>query len=325
MREPWFPETAMNNVAARVMARSTTFLLLIFLLLLSTSGCAGKSPVALSSPRRESIRHNERGIAAEAKGQSQQALAEFYESLRLDSSIDNTDGVVVALVNCTRVYRHSGDTKNALSSINRAIHLVTPDSQLCAEVSFEMAQVRLLTGELSAASEWALKSVLADTGVTHAMRINLLARILYLQGQLPDAERRVLEALSLAGNAAMRHEEANSYRILGDIQCAGKRYVTATESYNKALGIDKILGKSSKIAIDLRGLAMVAAAQNNLDLTLDMYKRAFTVSSSYGDLAGAAEILLEMARIHATRGEKELSTRLLNERDMLLKSRHGAP
>jgi tetratricopeptide (TPR) repeat protein len=246
----------------------------------------------------EAINHNQRGIKAEEKGKISLALEEFSESLRINSSIENTEGIIVALVNSSRVYRHNGDAKAALAMIKGAIPLVKPHSPLYSEVAFEMAQVMLFTGELNEASGWAARAAEAEIGAQRGMRFNLQARILYLNGNLPEAEKLVLEALSLNRSASDRVEEANSLRLLGDILAVTNRQVDAAESYNQALAIDKNLGRSRKIAADLRALALLSLSQNDPDQALVYYQRAFAVSSGGGDHSGAADDQLKMSRIN---------------------------
>ena len=316
--------TAMNDclekARVRVAMRRVYSLFCCSLLFQVMAGCAGTSPAVLSKSQADMIRHNRSGIKAEAAGESRQALEEFSKALRLGRSIENKDGIIVAMVNSSRVYRRSSDAKAALAMIEGAIPLVTPTAPLYPEVAFEMAQVKLLSGELNEASGWASRAVDADNGAQRGMRINLLARILFLRGNVNEAEVKAREALRLNRENALNEEEANSLRLLGDIFAAGVRYAEARESYNLALVIDKSLGKSRKIAADIRSLARLSLAQNDPDQALVFYNRAFTVSSAGGDRSGAAEDLLQMSRIHEQRGEKEQSERLLMERDTILKS-----
>lgn len=296
-------------------------LFFMFFLLLSMPGCAGKPSAVLSSLQMEAIRNNQRGIKAEANGDSLQAVEAFMEALRISRSIENNDGVIVALVNSSRVYRHIGDAKAALAMINSAIPLVVLPSPLFTEVAFEMAQLKLLSGDLDEASQWASKAVVAENGAKLGMRINLLARIFYLKGNLIEAETKVRKALLLNRENNLRGEEANSLRLLGDIQATGKQPTESAKSYSQALVIDKALGKSRKIATDIRGLAHLSLLHNDLDQALGFYKRAFAVSISCGDQSGAAEDLLKMSQIHKQHGEIEHADRLLAERENILRQK----
>ncbi len=312
----------MNNVfctgRARALKRAGSALACT-VLLLAVVCCAGNPAVPMSSARMEAIRHNQRGIKAEAEGRSPQALLEFTESLRINRAIENSEGIVVALVNSSRVHRHNGDAVAALAAINGAIPLALPQSPLYFEVTFEMAQVKLALGEVAVAYEWALKATGAEDTLQRGMKKNLVARILYLKGNLTEAEAAVRDALSINREAGMRDEEANSLRLLGDILIGSKRSAEAGQFCDQALAIDKAAGKSRKIAADLRCLAAMSVSLNDPDQALAFYQRAFAVSSADNDRAGAAGDLLVMSRIHAGKGEKEHSERLLAERDLLLK------
>ena len=307
-----------NCVAGCGVARMGSLSVFV-LLLFCMAGCAGTSPVILPANQAAALRHNQRGVKAEATGDHAQALEEFSEALRLSRAIEHTEGIVVALVNSSRVQRHNGDVNAALALINRALPLVAPREPLYPEVAFEMAQVMVLAGESGNALEWAAKSVDADAGDQRGMRINLLARILYRNGTMAEAETRAREALLLNSQHGLRDEEANSLRLLGDLLTAEKRYGEAAESYNRALAIDKDRGASRKIAADMRGLARLSLTQNDTGQALGFYQRACAVSSAGGDRSAAADDLLNMSGIHEKRGEKELAERMLSERDRLLK------
>lgn len=307
----------MNDTVSKGLVRGCA--VFVSFCLFFAAGCAGKPPVAPSVLQMEANRYNRRGIKSEARGESLQALEAFSEALRINSSIENSEGIVAALINSSRVHRHNGDAKAALAMITRAIPLVARQAPLYAEVAFEMAQVKLLSGESGAAAEWAATAVNAETGAKHGMRINLLARILFLGGNLPEAESKTRQALLLNREEGRRDEEANSLRMLGDIMASGERRGEAAEFYYQALAIDKELGKSRKVAADLRALARMALAQEDQGAALAFYQRSFAVSSAGGDRSGAADDLLQMALISEQRGEKEQADRMRGERDKLLK------
>jgi len=133
-----------------------------------------------------------------------------------------------------------------------------PLAPLYPEVAFEMAQVQLLSGDLNASSEWASNAVAADTGSQRGMRINLLARILFLKGKLTEAEIKVREALLLNRENGLRGEEANSLRTLGDIQSAGKAPRRSCRILQPSPRNRQNSWQDRKIAADLRALAALA-------------------------------------------------------------------
>lgn len=287
---------------------------------LLAAGCGGNAAPRLSSAQLQAINHNQRGIRLEARGDHELALEEFSAALRLNAAIDNRDGAVVALVNSARVNRLQRNLTQARSHIDRAIAMAPPDSDLFPEVAFEKARIFLASGNPDEAGEWARTSVTADKGENRGRRLNLLARIVFQQGNVAEARQTASEALKLNREHGQRAEEANSLRLLGDIHSARKRAREAAASYSEALKIDKELGKSGKIAADLRGLARQSAAADNREEGERYWQRAYEVSVAGGDLSAAAGDLLELARLRERSGDKPGAERLLAERDRLLKS-----
>ena len=293
--------------------------LLPIVVLLTVAGCGGKSLAPISASRQDAIKYNLRGIKAEARGDRESALVDFNESLRINSAIENTDGMVVALVNISRVNRYKGETGAARNAVDRAIDLITPQSLLFSEVAYEKSKVSLQSKDPADAREWAVKSLSVEKGSRRGSRLNLLARILYLEERLADAEEKAKEALALARKAGLREEEANSLRLLGGIFTSAKRPGEALEAYKQALSLDKALGKSRKIASDLRGLALLHVALNEPEQTMRFYQRAYAVSLNDGDVESAAGDLLKMSQLYEKMGDKAKAERLLSERDALLK------
>ncbi|ACM21034.1 TPR domain protein [Geotalea daltonii FRC-32] len=299
--------------------RIFTFCYIVLLLLVFIGPGCSKDLPRLSGPQLEAVNHNLRGIKAEARGNHELALEEFSESLRINGSVDNTEGKLVALVNISRVNRHTGDADSALKAVNQALELVTPKSDIFSEVAFEKSSVELQLKNLAGAQEWAAKSIAAATGSKTTAATNLLARILYLGKQHDAAKEQADKALILSRNNSQTEEEANALRLLGILHSNSKRTTEALDAFGKALQLDKTLGKSRKIAADLRGIADVYAYTNSNAEAISFYGRAQSVSMNDGDRQAAAEDLLLMARLHDKMGNHKKFRQLMEERESLLK------
>ena len=301
-----------------IMKKIPVVFLLSITLSAGLTGCGGNGSSRTSATQLTAINHNQRGIKAESRGDLELALAEFTESLRINSTVENTDGMVVALVNIARVNRYKGETDAAREAINKAVPMVATVSPLFSETAFEKSMVSLQSGDFSEAEEFATKSLAAEKGGKRGSGLNLLARILYLQGHFTEARVKAEEALAHNGKMGLQEEEANSLRLLGGIFTATKRPAEALEAFNRALEMDKALGKSRKIATDLRELALLHLSMNEPVKTISFYQRAFTVSLNDGDLGASARDLEKMAQLYEKLGEKQKAERLLAERDALL-------
>jgi tetratricopeptide (TPR) repeat protein len=294
---------------------------------LFAASCGGNIASRPSSAQLQAINHNQRGIRLETQGEHERALEEFGAALRLNAAIDNRDGTMVALVNSARVHRLRGNLNEARAHIDRAIKMASPGSEIYAEASFEKALISLASDNPDEALKWASAALDADKGENRGGRLNLIARITFQRGNVEEARQMLGEALKFNQEKGKRAEEANSHRLLGDIHSALKRPQEAIISYGKALTIDKELGKSTKIADDLRGLAGQSVAAGDTGQGERYWLRAFEVSTNGGDLRGAAGDLLEIARLLAEKGDKPGAEQLLADHDRMLKSleRAGEP
>jgi tetratricopeptide (TPR) repeat protein len=266
----------------------------------------------------EAINHNTRGIKAEARGDHELALEEFGQSLRLNGALDNGEGMIVALVNMSRVHRRTGAVKAAYKAVNRALELVTPKADIFAEVAFEKSSVELQADNLPGAREWAAKAISSATDKRKAAATNLLARILHREKQYAAAGELAEQALAAARTSKQPEEEANALRLIGAVQAETNRTTEALEALGKALELDKSVGKSRKIAADLRGMADTHAAMSKNLEAISFYRRAVSVSLSDGDKVAAAEDLLRLARLYEKMGDRQRSLQLMEEREALV-------
>lgn len=281
-------------------------------------GCAGSRVQAPPRTKLEAMEHNRRGVDAQARGDREQALAEFRAALKLQTSIDNTEGMIVALVNSARTERLKGDVAAAREDVERAASLLPEGSELAAELFYEKAKVISAAGDFESAVEWALKSEAAEKGDEVGRRKNLVASLLVrrkLLDRAQDQAEKALEANRKTGSAA---EEANSLRILADIRLAQGAVEKAGGYYRQALVIDKELALGPKIASDIVGLADVAVKAGDGAGAAKLYRRAADVSVSGGDNAAAAAALERLAQLYRLQGEGGSAQRADDERKKLL-------
>ena len=291
------------------------------LALLALSGCAGTGTKPLSSTRLQAISLNQRGVEDSARGRRDDALVQFREALRLQSSIENTDGMIVALINIARTRRQQGEYPAALDSCERALALLVEPSGLAGELFFEKAKILQASGELASAGAWAERAVAAEKGGALGARLNLLAAINLRRGLYDEARGEAETALKLSREAGFPVEEANSQRILGETHLLQGRGEAAMASFGAALLLDKEAGLAGKIALDLRGLGGAAQKSGELDRAAGFYRRALEVSLSAGDLPRAAEDLQRLAELSRQKGDTALAEKLEAERKRLLKGK----
>ena len=302
--------------SGRVRAGTCLTMLLLALSALLWGGCS--TPARTSQARLEAIKHNQKGVAAELRGNQSAALEEFTEALRLHGSIENWEGMVVAQINIARTQRLRGELKSARGAVDRALSLLPESSDLAPELFFENAKIHLAAGELAAAKDWALKAAAAEKGDDLGRRLNLVCAILFRSGAPEQAREQAEMALKLNRDKAVPSEEANSLRLLGELHLAQGRADQAADCFDKSLVLDKKLGLGKKVALDLRGLGAAAAHKEDLSAA-----RALEVSRNGRDTAAVADDMAKLAELLRKSGESQLALQMEQERTKLVKSLKG--
>jgi len=269
--------------------------LVVLLTLLTLAGCfGGGSKVLRSEAQSRADTFLKRAIRAGQKGEVAEAERLLREALAVSSSIEDIPAKSVELINLARLSRLNSDLAAAMASIDAALALLTPQADFYSEAAHEKALVCLAGGDPATALSWAERSVAAEPGTSQGRRLNLVGRILVAQGEWLKAGQTVKRALEENRGDANLEERANSLRILGIVARNGKDLSGAEQLLKEALGIDKQIGASAKIASDLEELAATARAGGDLNKTARYLKRAYDVhySADRFRAAGAAQSAL---------------------------------
>lgn len=266
-------------------------------LLLLLSGCFGGSA---SKARPEvQIRAETlmiRGIRADQRGDILEAERLLTESLRLSSSIEDNPAMARAHINLARLSRLRNDTARARNTADSALALLEPGSPDYAEAAQEKAQVEL-PGDSALALAWAEKAVAAEKGTLLGRRLNLLARIQMARGDMDSAILTLKKALDENRQAELKEEEANSLRMMGILARGQQRTTDAERLLTEALEIDKRIGVSTKVAVDLEELSTTALASGAMDKAIALMRRAQEVNLGGGRSSRAAANLRALAEI----------------------------
>jgi tetratricopeptide (TPR) repeat protein len=250
----------------------------------------------------EALRHNERGVRAEARGRPDEALAEFGEALRCYRSVEDREGVAAELINISRTCRLRGNLGAAREFLAQAGEADLLPQHLAAELLFERAKLALAEGDPTTADRYVLKLRALQGEAAPAMTHNLAGMILLRLGKPQDALREATIALRLAQGAGHRVEEANAYRLLAGCHAAVGNRQQAEEAYARALALDRELANPRKIADDLRGLGEIAARYGDSDQAIAFFRRACTVSSNAGDTFSAVQDLQRIEELYRKTG-----------------------
>ena len=278
-------------------------LILCLLAAVAVCGCSSPVPIPVPPARAHALSWNKRGLEAETRGNRDGAISAFEESLRINRSIEDFDGIAVSLLNLARIHRKKMELPLAKERIEEALRIVSTGNPLFPEAAFEKAKVELALGNLRDAEDWARKTIPAEKKPYSGRMQNLLSRILLLEGKAGEALPLAIAALESNRESGERAEEANSLRLIGDITLEEGNPQGAQARYMAALEIDKELAESVKVASDLRALGAAASARGETAEAIAFYERAAQVSRGGNMPMEAKEALSELDRI------KEASSR----------------
>ncbi|OGW57845.1 MAG: hypothetical protein A2Z09_03655 [Nitrospirae bacterium RBG_16_43_8] len=121
-------------------------------------------------------------------------------------------------------------------------------------------------------------------------------------------------ALKLNRENKQKSEEANSLRLIAEINTQKGLYSEAKELYLKSLEIDKEIGDSKKIAMTFRGIGMLSLKQGHFEDAVMFYMRAYDVSSNAGDMDGTSEALDFMSDAYRKSGDEKKAVEMLEKK-----------
>lgn len=157
-------------------------------------------------------------------------------------------------------------------------------------------------------------------GAIHDLR--LMAIILNKSGFSSDSESFAIEALKLLDhleiNMATTEARIGIYNHLGKVHRALLEYEIALEYYNKTL---EIAQTPQQINIVLNNRAFVYKEQNQLELAIKEFTKAYNISLEINDKKEIARVLDNLGLVQSKLGYSEALTNMMNALDIRLKEK----
>lgn len=240
-------------------------------------GCSSSPAVQPSITESDVLISLERGLRAAEKEEFEKAEHEFLTSFNLSASIEDNNRKTIALINLARLKRLQNDLDNSAKFIESAFSVHLEEKTIEAERFHELALLEIALKQPERALKNAIQALQFQNDLLKGRERNLIVRCLMLQGKIMDALGEANQAIKENSDASLMEEWANSFRSAGIIKRILKDNETSNILLQKALKIDKELGISSKIALDLEELAQTAESANNVEEAQKYKQRAFEV------------------------------------------------
>jgi len=294
--------------------QSLILLFIIYCLLFTLTGCGGAPAQKPSNAHITASEYSQKAAKAVEKGDNEKALSYYMEALKINRSVENTEGIAVNLINMSAIYQKKGDTAKARELIGIALSMPDISAEARSEAAYEQAKIYLKEKNTAKAKEWIDRSLSLYKGPLEGAKLNLAGRIAFAEGKYDEALIIANKALTLNKENEQRTEEANSLRLMAEINAQKGLYAESKALYMKALEIDKELGNSGKIAMTLSGMGALSSKQEKYQDAITFYMRAYDVSSSAGDVDGALEALDALSDAYRKSGDEKKAEEMLKKK-----------
>ncbi|BCB96039.1 hypothetical protein JZK55_09610 [Dissulfurispira thermophila] len=249
--------------------------------------CGAKHPT-LSDAHLSAIKFNQRAELAFKKGDYKDALILYNEAIRINRSIEDIDGIAINIINMTATYRKLGDKDNAHKQIDEILNPspINYNPLHRFEAAFLKAMLYFDEKNYDKVLEWSdiALSFCQSSQCTNIGKVyNLKGRAYLEKGDVTSAISYGNKGLESNKEDEHKSEKANSMRLIADIKAMRSEYEDAQKFYEDALYIDKTLGLSRKIVMDLIGLGNVFLKQGNCKSAAAYFKRAISVNEASED------------------------------------------
>jgi tetratricopeptide (TPR) repeat protein len=271
------------------------------------AACA-KSPTSAPPPPSTAVQPtaameaNRRAEASLRRGELDSAALNYREALRLSLAVEDANGIAANAVNLSIVYQRQGNYAEARAALapllERATLAHAPGHR--AQAALRRAVLDLEQGRAAEAAEWAGRAATwcgEPCAIAGAIR-NVQGQLALQAGRLDEAGAAARSALAASRASSETAEIANAQRLLGMVALAAGDGAAATNALNEALAIDRELGISRRIALDLIGLGRASMLRGERDAAHTYFARALEVSTADRDAAGAgaARTLLDTVK-----------------------------
>ncbi|WP_297209225.1 MULTISPECIES: tetratricopeptide repeat protein [Thermodesulfovibrio] len=230
------------------------------------------------------------------RGDIQAAELIYKEAYKKARLIQDDNSSVIILISLSRLYSSLDKIEDASSCVESALRLSEKssiDRNVEEEIIFERARIEFLKGKND---ENSLKRLTKSESVLMRIKaLNLLSRIKLRVGEPNEAENLIKEALSLNKNIS-RIEEANSWRLLGEIYSKGKHNL-AEKYLLRALEIDKEIAIPEKIGLDMEMLGRFYSNAGEKRKAIEYFNRTLEIWRGLGNQSKEIKIIEEIKRL----------------------------
>ncbi|MCC5662576.1 tetratricopeptide repeat protein [Nostoc sp. CHAB 5784] len=231
---------------------------------------------------------NQLGIIYANKGEVDEAIAHYNQSLEIKERIGNVQGKAVTLSCLGIIYADKGDVDEAIALYNQSL-----------EIFERIGNVREKAATLN------------QLGIIYANQGKVEEAIALYNQSLEITER----IGNVQGKAATLHQLGIIYASKGDVD-------EAIALYNQSLEIKERIGDVEGKAATLHCLGIIYAGKGDVDEAIVLYNQSLEITERIGDVKRKAATLHCLGIIYANKGDVDEAIALFNQ-SLEIKERIG--
>jgi tetratricopeptide (TPR) repeat protein len=267
---------------------------------------------------KASIIHN-MGIIFAIRGEFEEAIKVYKQSLGIEENIDNWKGKASTLHNLAEIYAKREEFEEAIALLYQSLEIAEhiKDIEGKAANLHALGRIYAIQGEIEEAIKFYRKSLKINEQIGNlrgiAATLQNLGYIYINRGEFDKALPTLHQSLEISERigdietkAATLHELARVYDTRGNFE-------EASRFFHQSLEINEHIEHVQGQAATLHELGRIYANKNQFDQAISFYRRSLEIKEHIEDMQGQAATLHELGYIYASRGEIDQAVSLYQQ------------
>ena len=266
------------------------------------------------------------------RAKKEQTKPDELSTMRLSEHVLGSEGkeafVLVFVSECYTPLFSLGLFDEAISLSERALEVVTKDSEGQAVILGNLGIIYHIRGKLDLAEEIHTKSlgIYRNIGLIHGIadQCGNLGLIYRKRGELDKAEEMYIKVLDIEKQLGRPSSISNVFTSLGVVYEIKEELDKAEGMYKKALEIAEKFGLLDMMAMIYGNLGVIYRKRGELGKAEKIIKRAIEISEKLGDNNGMAKQYGNLGNIYLTKGELDKAEEMY-KRSLKIAEKIGIP
>lgn len=252
---------------------------------------------------------NNRGYLYDMRGDYENALKYYKESLTLNKKANNDNGMGTNLLNIGAIFRVQGESSKALDIFNESLLLLTKggDKSLISSALFNIGGVHHKQGRVEEAIKFYSESIKIREEINDrpgiAVSLNNLGHLFARQDNLTAALSYFKRSLEIYREINNTHGIAMSLSNIGTMSLNNRDSIQALKYYQESLILRTDINDEQGVASCLSNIGVIYFGKRDFNQALNHYIKSKLIYEKSKNMGGLADILIKIAKVYHKKGD----------------------